>query len=886
MISVGSRPVVINKTMGLGNVVAIGHDYFSSSANQDRVVGNAVFNLPSYKDDLIVHPFSEQTAAGYAGGPFAPRYTTYTLTNRGSAAVDWTSSATAGWLNISPYAGTVAPGGATTVRVSVNPIANSLPWSTTPYTASFNFTNRATGAGQTRTLNLTVNQPPPDVVVAPKSLSFLVPRDQAATQSLSIANMATSDSQNLRYSINAISSQGGGSVTDVIGSTYDHSSGTTRYRGDVYETTGNTTLKRIEPYLNFTGAATLSYVVYEGTSLSGTFTNLLTQTVTRTGSGAGFYASDPLNVPMTAGRFYIVAVGWNTENLTYNYDYTTQPHAVSFGTQRCGFAVGSYPLGSTTPIYSSGNNYYQRVTTGCGWLASAPTSGSVAPGGIATVAVTVDTTGMSEGTYPGALVVTSNDPDTPVTSVGVTLVVCDGLDPWHDDHFSTGSISNDLTGWSSFVMNSALAWPDHEDTVGSYRAHVVADNSRYRISGVAANWAEWMPYSFVGSTNVARVKYYLYAGGQANPHDQNQVPNLRVRAQVRFAQASVLQVFNHLNEELSGQVRDISAELTPWINPYAPSIYRVDLDPVAIPYLADNASTEGIQRAVEAYSVYPQENGYIGMVESVIGTYPKAALSLGVAPSKVYAPSATDAGTLRVTSPYDIEIANYRLGAFEGGYPTKETSGVLCSYKESPSGITMDSTGVPTSVIGVVSREFLPGSTYPDLVRVEPGKQYQVRWHLTSTQQSNQNTYFRMRARSLKFSWGQSLELGGAWGTGGQWGQPNVNNTISQQMLPGVGCLNPDRNPGDTRGGWYTLLMYTPMSPEIRSEYPVDAPLDVRMPATCAEPGPGVDAPSRRDLKVGCDLMDTFSRGWYRDLEQGYYTVDRIEVRVFDAIPD
>ena len=128
--------------------------------------------------------------------------------------------------------------------------------------------------------------------------------------------------------------------------------------------------------------------------------------------------------------------------------------------------------------------------------------------------------------------------------------------------------------------------------------------------------------------------------------------------------------------------------------------------------------------------------------------------------------------------------------------------------------------------------------------------------------------------------------MGGAWGTGGQWGQPNANNTISQQMLPGVGCLNPDRNPGDTCGGWYTLHMYTPMSAEIRPEFSVGAPLDVRMPATCAEPGPGVDAPSRRDLKVGCDLMDTFSSGWYRGLEQGNYTVDRIEVRVFDAIPD
>ena len=53
-----------------------------------------------------------------------------------------------------------------------------------------------------------------------------------------------------------------------------------------------------------------------------------------------------------------------------------------------------------------------------------------------------------------------------------------------------------------------------------------------------------------------------------------------------------------------------------------------------------------------------------------------------------------------------------------------------------------------------------------------------------------------------------------------------------------------------------------------------------------ALPGPGVDASSRRDLRLGCDLIDTISSGYYRDVEKGNFTVDRIEVRVFDAVPD
>ena len=245
-----------------------------------------------------------------------------------------------------------------------------------------------------------------------------------------------------------------------------------------------------------------------------------------------------------------------------------------------------------------------------------------------------------------------------------------------------------------------------------------------------------------------------------------------------------------------------------------------------------------------------------------------------------------DAGTLKVASPFDIEICNYVLGASEGEFPTKETTGALCTYAETTGGITMDSSLVPTTKIGTVTRDFLPGNTYPELVRVDENKLYQVRWHLTSTQQSNRNTFFRMRARAVKFAWSQKLELGGAWGTGGQWGQPNPNNSISQQTLPGIGCQNPDRYTTDTQGGWYTLMMTTPMSVDIRPEFPAGTPLPIRMPYICAQPGPGVDANSQRDFKLGCDLMDTFSNGWYRDLELGNYTLDRIEVRVYDAVPD
>jgi subtilisin family serine protease len=61
------------------------------------------------------------------------------------------------------------------------------------------------------------------------------------------------------------------------------------------------------------------------------------------------------------------------------------------------------------------------------WLSETPVSGTLAPGGGVSVAVTFDTAGLDAGTYLGLLDVESNDPVTPSLSIPVTLTVqfCD-----------------------------------------------------------------------------------------------------------------------------------------------------------------------------------------------------------------------------------------------------------------------------------------------------------------------------------------------------------------------------------------------------------------------------------------------------------------------------
>lgn len=95
--------------------------------------------------------------------------------------------------------------------------------------------------------------------------------------------------------------------------------------------------------------------------------------------------------------------------------------------------------------------------------------------------------------------------------------------------------------------------------------------------------------------------------------------------------------------------------------------------------------------------------------------------------------------------------------------------------------------------------------------------------------------------------------------------------------------MNPEKI-GTENGGWYTVLVHSPLDPEIRPE--IEGSLAEKMPNFMAQPGPGSPLPSLRDLKVGIDLLDTLSSSVNRDLEAGRFTVDRIEVFSFNKIPD
>lgn len=104
---------------------------------------------------LSVTPANGLAASGTAGGPFSPSSQTYTLTNSGGAALSWTVSSSQPWTSVSASGGTLAAGASTTVTVTVNPTAGSLPAGS--YSDSVVFTNATNGNGSTsRSVSLSV----------------------------------------------------------------------------------------------------------------------------------------------------------------------------------------------------------------------------------------------------------------------------------------------------------------------------------------------------------------------------------------------------------------------------------------------------------------------------------------------------------------------------------------------------------------------------------------------------------------------------------------------------------------------------------------------------------------------------------------------------------
>ena len=164
----GYGPVVIHKMIGHCHVVLIGHDYFESNPSQDRIVGNAVLNLPLLRDDLWVSPSQGLDFWGSKEG-FTPTSQSYTLTNTGAGPIEWTATITQPWLSVQPTSGILDPhgdpngGDSQVVAASITADASTLPPG--DYNDVITFTNTTTGHSEIRVVRLQIIPIPPEIEV-------------------------------------------------------------------------------------------------------------------------------------------------------------------------------------------------------------------------------------------------------------------------------------------------------------------------------------------------------------------------------------------------------------------------------------------------------------------------------------------------------------------------------------------------------------------------------------------------------------------------------------------------------------------------------------------------------------------------------------------------
>lgn len=108
-------------------------------------------------DDLTIMPRVGFVSSGTYGGPFSPTNSLMTLTNSGTASLNWSAASPVNWLQISPGSGALTPGGAaTTVNVSLAPAATNLYVGN--YVTSVYFTNLNDQVVQPIVFSLNVGQ--------------------------------------------------------------------------------------------------------------------------------------------------------------------------------------------------------------------------------------------------------------------------------------------------------------------------------------------------------------------------------------------------------------------------------------------------------------------------------------------------------------------------------------------------------------------------------------------------------------------------------------------------------------------------------------------------------------------------------------------------------
>ncbi len=258
----------------------------------------------------------------------------------------------------------------------------------------------------------------PVVGFAPDSLHFVLDPGQQDSAALSLFN---SGAGTMIFSLTP-----GQQVVESFGATTQAFSGAARDRGNIIRVDSDTQLLEYRQYLDLLAGTLLHFFVYEGDSITGTFARIFEKVVTPGGTGANFYSSGAIRVPLRAGKFYYLGVSWGNTSVVYFRGVEVPPLPAAFGALESGVS-GS--LAGFPPAEVIVNNfvgfpaYFCEITTGLGMLSFAPPAGTVPPGDSSVVVVRADATRQFAGLREDAVQIHTNDPFTPLAEVPVLLTV-------------------------------------------------------------------------------------------------------------------------------------------------------------------------------------------------------------------------------------------------------------------------------------------------------------------------------------------------------------------------------------------------------------------------------------------------------------------------------
>ncbi len=144
-----------------------------------------------------------------------------------------------------------------------------------------------------------------------------------------------------------------------------------RGRGNAFHCTTAKKLVEVRSYLNPTAAASIQFLVYEGSTFAGTY-NLVSSTDITDGPGEGWYSSGAMDYDLQAGMYYLIYPQWDVTANYYN-EQAIAPYPIpcSFGELAGGVGwdwapVYSVPAPATqtsTGLEGSGVAYYQIIVT-------------------------------------------------------------------------------------------------------------------------------------------------------------------------------------------------------------------------------------------------------------------------------------------------------------------------------------------------------------------------------------------------------------------------------------------------------------------------------------------------------------------------------------------